>query len=228
MIHVELSKTEQDYIKAIYEIECREKQELVSLKDLVQKLGLAAPTVTEMVKRLEKKELLIYQSYKGVHLTTLGNQEARFILKAHRIWEYFLLENLGYQEADVHVEAEMLEHAASPKLIERLYEYLGKPHYCPHGNEIPSDVFWFEEKQDKKVGDLAPNKRARIKKVSELTQQFLAKMGIEEMPKFVTLIEKLEDGSLIVQFEGPQVYVIPKVYQKGWMVLIYVRRLDNE
>ena len=113
------SKNEQDYLKAIYSLK-NENNGSVSINAIAQKLSVSSPSATEMIKRLAKKELVIHKPYYGVSLTDLGNHEARFILKSHRVWETFLFEKVGYTMEEVHDEAENLEHASSPRLIESL------------------------------------------------------------------------------------------------------------
>ena len=113
------SKNEQDYLKAIYSLK-NENNGSVSINAIAQKLSVSSPSATEMIKRLAKKELVIHKPYYGVSLTELGKHEARFILKSHRVWETFLFEKGGYTMEEVHDEAENLEHASSPRLIESL------------------------------------------------------------------------------------------------------------
>jgi Mn-dependent transcriptional regulator len=218
---VKLSKAEQDYIKAIYEFQKQSKQELVSLKQLVEHMQVSAPTVTEMVKRIEKKGLIVYQSYKGVYLTDYGLKEAIFILKAHRVWEYFLLDILKYQEQDVHEEAEALEHAATPRLIERLYSYLGKPEHCPHGQSIPQEVFWYEDKKELPLHALEKNRRAEFSVLPENFLTYVAKLQIDTPPTFIKIIDKLADGTFLVELDKGKQLVIPQYFQKDVKVTIY-------
>ncbi|GBU10941.1 hypothetical protein AwErysi_05570 [Erysipelotrichaceae bacterium] len=221
MITIRLSKSEQDYLKAIYEVHIKENKQIVSIKELVAKLEFAPPTITEMLKRLEKKNLLEYQSYKGVLLSDEGIRQARFILKSHRVWEFFLLRNLGYQPDNVHEEAEALEHAASPKMVERLYNYLGAPAFCPHGNEIPQENFWDEQVFEISIADAPLNKRLALAHVSEETAAFFGKMT-EKTYRNIIVIEELIDGSKIVNLSGIS-FVLPAFFQKELTVYQYVK-----
>jgi len=218
---VQLSKTEQDYIKVIYELGQERTLKLISLKDLTSQLQVSAPSVTAMAKRLEKKELIEYQSYKGVRLTDLGNRQARFILKAHRVWECFLLDVLHYQEEDVHFEAEALEHAVSPQLIERLHAYLGKPGQCPHGRTIPQDVFWYEHKKEISLGELGQDVRAEIINTCEAFRGYLIKLGVKEEARFIKIDEKLSDGTYIARVNDTHQVVISPFFQQDVDVIIY-------
>ena len=216
-----LSKTEQDYIKAIYEFETQEEAELVSLKQLADRLEVSAPTVTEMAKRSEKKDLIIYKSYRGVQLTDQGLKEASFILKAHRVWEYFLLQVLKYQADDVHEEAEALEHATTPQLLERLYAYLGKPEVCPHGNKIPQEIFWYETKKEVALNKIAEGIRAEVDTLPERFLQYLQKLGIKGQPTVVKVCERFADGTVLIEIDNGEQAVVSPYFQEDVTVLVY-------
>lgn len=129
-------KAEEDYIKYIYETSLQQDQ--VTIKDVALKFNYTEQSVYEMIKKLQLKSLLTYIPYQGIQLTENGYHEAIRMIRAHRIWEVFLKEYLEYDWHEVHEEAEMLEHAGSEAMLEKLYQKLGKPEYCQHGNPIPT------------------------------------------------------------------------------------------
>jgi len=216
-----LSKAEQDYVKVIYDLAQEHNTNLVSLKQLTAQLAVSAPSVTEMAKRIEKKGLIEYQSYKGVRLTSLGNEQALFILKAHRVWEYFLLDVLNYAEDDVHLEAEALEHAVSPQLIERLYDYLGRPERCPHGRPIPQETFWYERKRELALPDVPVGVRGEVLDRTDAFDAYLTTIGVEQVARFIQIDQKLADGTCIVQLNNQSNIVIPSFLQQGISVSVY-------
>lgn len=130
-----MTPSKENYIKAVYELGGSEI--FVPNKKLTEILNISGASVTEMNNRLEKENLLKYIPYKGVQLTEIGNQYAIELIRKHRIWEVFLAEVLHYNWADVHDEADRLEHASSDLLIEKLYDFLGQPTHDPHGGIIP-------------------------------------------------------------------------------------------
>ena len=132
-----MHRGEEDYIKYIYKLTIEANKNIVKNNILSELLGYTNQSVNEMVKRLVKKELVEFIPYKGVRLTQNGIVEAKRLVRNHSLWEVFLVNKLGYSWEEVHVEAEKLEHAGSNELIERLFNYLGKPNYCVHGNAIP-------------------------------------------------------------------------------------------
>lgn len=127
---------EEDYIKFIYEYGVNQS-EIVQVKHIAAYFNYSDQSVYEMVKKLQDQELVIYQPYKGITLSKKGNQEAIRMIRSHRIWEVFLKEYLDYSWEEVHDEAELLEHASSDELLQRLYAKLGSPKTCQHGNPIP-------------------------------------------------------------------------------------------
>jgi len=132
-----MNRAEEDYIKTIYELTVERKQSLIKSNELAESFGYTDQSVNEMIKRLESKHLVSFYPYKGLSLTNKGKQIAIRMIRSHRIWEVFLTEKLGFSWESVHNDAELLEHATSDELLERLYDFLGEPKYCQHGNPIP-------------------------------------------------------------------------------------------
>lgn len=133
-----MNRAEEDYIKAIYELTYEKKIPLIKANEIAERFGITDQSVNEMIKKLVKKHLVTFIPYKGVSLTKIGREEAIRMIRAHRIWEVFLTEKLGFSWESVHEDAEMLEHATSPNVLNRLFDFLGKPKYCQHGNPIPT------------------------------------------------------------------------------------------
>ena len=132
----ELSTSVEDYLKTIYHL--TEGGEVASTNAIAQRLRLAAPSVTGMVKRLAEQGLVRHEPYRGAELTTAGRRAALRTVRRHRILEAYLVAFLGYDWAHVHDEAEKLEHAVSDELIERMAHALGNPGVDPHGDPIPA------------------------------------------------------------------------------------------
>ncbi|MBK7872574.1 MAG: metal-dependent transcriptional regulator [Saprospiraceae bacterium] len=131
-----ISHTEENYLKAIFKIAEREGTP-VNTNAISSEMNTKAASVTDMLKRLSEKELIHYEKYKGVTLTSTGNKIATHLIRKHRLWEVFLVEKLHFSWDEVHDMAEQLEHIHSPALVERLDEFLGCPKFDPHGDPIP-------------------------------------------------------------------------------------------
>jgi DtxR family transcriptional regulator, Mn-dependent transcriptional regulator len=141
-----MNRAQEDYIKAIYDIESRQENELVSNVQLMRYFDHTAQSVNEMVNKLSQNSFVDYKPYKGSKLTMKGKTKAIRLIRVHRIWEKFLVGKLGYSWEEVHEEAEKFEHITSKKMEERLYSFLGEPEFCPHGNKIP-DIDYLKEKE---------------------------------------------------------------------------------
>ena len=126
----------EDYIKAIYAIQ-NDTDERVGTSALADYLDVTSPTVSSMLKKLEERGLVDREEYRGVTLTDEGEVVALEILRHHRLLEAFLTEQLDYDWADVHEEADRLEHHVSDELTDRIAEVLGNPGVDPHGDPIP-------------------------------------------------------------------------------------------
>jgi DtxR family Mn-dependent transcriptional regulator len=130
------SFTEENYLKAIYKLQ-ETNGEVVATSALAQAMGVHAPSVTDMLKRMSQKKLVSYQKSKGFKLTDKGKRIAIGIIRNHRLWEVFLVDKLGFRWDEVHELAEQLEHIHSELLVSKLDAYLGFPKVDPHGDPIP-------------------------------------------------------------------------------------------
>ena len=130
-----MTANREDYLKQLYRLE--QAGGSASNKQLAEALGIAPASVSEMLAKLKKEGLIRYEAYKGTGLTDEGRRKAVELLRGHRLWEVFLREHLGYSWSEAHEDAELLEHVAPVRLMERLDAYLNHPAHCPHGEPIP-------------------------------------------------------------------------------------------
>jgi DtxR family Mn-dependent transcriptional regulator len=106
--------------------------------EIAARLGASTSTVSELVRRLTDEGLVEHERYGSVGLTPAGLSEALRMVRRHRLIETFLVEQLGYSWDQVHDEAEVLEHAVSDFMLDRMDEALGRPWRDPHGDAIPT------------------------------------------------------------------------------------------
>ena len=134
------SSTVENYLKAIYlgQLQLAADARLVPMGQVASALRVTPGTATTMVKALAEAGLAEYEPYIGVRLTQAGEKLASLVLRRHRLVELFLVQVMGMSWAEVHEEAEQLEHVVSERLIERMDEMLGRPTHDPHGDPIPS------------------------------------------------------------------------------------------
>ena len=109
----------------------------MAMGQLASAVGVTPGTATTMVKTLAESGLVNYEPYAGVALTRAGRRLAALVLRRHRLVELFLVRVMGLRWAEVHDEAELLEHVVSDRLIDRMDEMLGRPEVDPHGDPIP-------------------------------------------------------------------------------------------
>src|SRR5689334_11454766 len=133
------SSTVENYLKSIYQgqLQLAGGARLVPMGQVASMLGVTPGTATTMVKALGESGLAEYEPYSGVRLTAAGEKLAGLVLRRHRLIELFLVQVMGMSWAEVHDDAEQLEHVVSERLIERIDEMLGRPTHDPHGDPIP-------------------------------------------------------------------------------------------
>lgn len=167
-----LSQTEENYIKAIYQLHESEEGS-VSTNAIAEILQTKPASVSDMIKKLATKELAVYKKYKGVKLSETGEKAALRIIRKHRLWEVFLVEKLKFQWDEVHEIAEQLEHIQSPLLISKLDEFLGFPTSDPHGDPIPSEEGIIISSPDKPLNKLSIKDAGIVTGVNDSSTLFL-------------------------------------------------------
>jgi DtxR family Mn-dependent transcriptional regulator len=123
------------YLEAIYYMEA--EGEPVRSARMADWLGVSRPTVTIALRRMTRDDMVRLNRHKEIELTPRGRQAAAAIVRRHRIMERWLTDALGLDWVTADEEAARLEHAVSDVVENRLWETLGRPTSCPHGNPIP-------------------------------------------------------------------------------------------
>lgn len=198
-----LSLTEENYLKAIYHLE-QEQSSPVSTNDLSTFTHTKASSVTDMLKKLAQKSLVIYKKYQGVKLSSEGKQRALKIIRKHRLWEYFLVEKLNFNWDEVHDIAEQLEHIQSEKLTDELDRFLDYPNRDPHGDPIPNKQGQFKVSNKTMLSELKVNESGvcvGVKDSSIPFLNYLDKQGIA-LGKTIEVKDKESfDQSMLISFE---------------------------
>lgn len=166
-----LSSTEENYIKAIYHLQLTTAT--VSTNLLSEEMNTRPASVTDMLKKLRTKRIVHYQRYKGFSLTDLGNKTALIVVRKHRLWEYFLVNKLGFEWGEVHSVAEELEHISSSELVVRLDNFLGNPAFDPHGDPIPDNKGKIKNVKQASLSTLPLKKVAFVSSVKDQSPEML-------------------------------------------------------
>ena len=160
---MELTDAIQDYVKEIYKLEAAGRPATTSA--LAKQLGVSAPSVTAMVKKLASLELVEHERYRGTRLTRKGERVALEVIRHHRLLEQYLAQALGLPLDEVHIEADRLEHALSEELEARIDRSLGYPTHDPHGDPIPDRDLKLDRSRLKTLASLEPGEEAVVQRV---------------------------------------------------------------
>ena len=169
------SSTVENYLKAIFQAQLRlaRRTDLVPMGEIAAALGVVPGTATTMVKTLADSGLAKYEPYAGVRLTASGEKLAALVVRRHRLIELFLVEVMGMSWTEVHEEAELLEHAVSDRLIERIDEMLGHPDADPHGDPIPDAEGVLERRPFDTLLTCPLNAPVTVRRVTDQDPEFL-------------------------------------------------------
>lgn len=165
-------KTIENYLKALFHLSNGNKT-AVTNKELSSYLHFIPATVTETIKKLSDQDYVIYEKSYGTRLSPQGMKLAIEMVRKHRLWETFLVQELGFEWDEVHDIAEELEHIQNKKLITRLAEKLGHPHYDPHGDPIPDEKGKFLKTDFILLANVRDKKQYTIRQTLDHSKQFL-------------------------------------------------------
>ncbi|HYF03991.1 MAG TPA: metal-dependent transcriptional regulator [Patescibacteria group bacterium] len=209
-----LSQAIEDYLKTIYKLE---EKSSATTNEIARAMGVAAASVTNMLKRLAELNLVEYTSHKGVTLTEPGRKAALEIIRHHRLIEMYLHEALGYSWDKVHDEAEHLEHHISEEFEDKIAEFLGHPTHDPHGDPIPT--------KDGKLPDIKHETLLKtdigvevvVQRVpdsdSELLR-YLAEIGLKPKAKVEVLLKAPFNGPITLKIAEKEIIIGCEVAEK--------------
>jgi DtxR family Mn-dependent transcriptional regulator len=156
----------EDYVKVVY-AHTEWQDDPISTSVLAARLGLAASSVTEMVKKLVAQGLVHHVPYGAVTLTADGTALALRMVRRHRLIETWLVQHFEYSWDEVHDEAEVLEHTLSDRLLDKIDDELGRPTRDPHGDPIPARDGSVNRPAAVLLGDVALGEAVRVVRISD-------------------------------------------------------------
>ncbi|MDX1747978.1 MAG: metal-dependent transcriptional regulator [Halobacteriales archaeon] len=197
-----LSAVMEDYLKAIYELQERGDGERVTTSAIAARVDVTPPTVTSMLEKLEGRELIEREKYKGVRLTPRGETVALEVIRHHRLLEAYLTQALDYDWSEVHDEADALEHHISEEFEQRIADVLGDPTVDPHGDPIPTaELDPLEDPEGSTLAEYDPGAEVIIRRVSDRDPEelrYLADHGVTPGTR-IEVIEVAPFGMVTVQ-----------------------------
>ena len=191
------SRTVENYLKVIYQAQLAQtgEHDLVSMGQVAAALRVVPGTATTMVKTLAESGLVDYEPYAGVRLTGAGERLAASVLRRHRLVELFLVKVMGMSWAEVHDEAEHLEHVVSDRLIERIDDMLGRPAVDPHGDPIPAPDGLVGRAEDEDLLTCPISTPVVVTRVMDQDAEFLRFIERNQLEPGRSLVVEERDGA---------------------------------
>lgn len=217
-----MSFSEENYLKAIFHLQ-RTFKAGVSTNALAEEMETKASSVTDMVKKLSDKKLVIYKKYQGVKLSEKGKAVAVTVIRKHRLWEVFLVDKLNFNWDEVHEIAEQLEHIKSKKLTNELDRFLEYPKRDPHGDPIPDAEGNFSVSNQLLLSGVNKSEKVvcvGVKDSSVEFLQYLDKNQISLGKELKVLDKETFDGSMLIQIDKKKLRISQVVSNN-----LYVRTL---
>ena len=199
----------EDYLKAVWKLG-HERSGNVAVGDVAAHLGVSAPSVTGMVRKMKEMGLLHYARYGGVSLTPRGRKIALEIVRHHRLWELYLYRRLGVPLDQVDGEAERLEHVLSDDMEDLLARALGDPTHDPHGDPIPTKSGALAPVKGTALADLPAGKSVAVTRVSDRDTEklrYLVSLGIVPGAR-ITVTERAPFGGPLTVRVGTKSHAI--------------------
>jgi DtxR family Mn-dependent transcriptional regulator len=188
---------EEEYLQTIFWL--HEAGLPMTGANVARAMQLSAPTVHEMIGRLERDGYVTRGADKVLAFTEHGRAHAEGVVRRHRLIERFLTDVLGIPWDDVHEEAERLEHAMSPKLEERMLAAIGNAKTCPHGHPIsPGDRI-----EGVPLADVEPGATVTVLRFENEAEDLLhlfKREGVE--PGHEGRVDEIDDEQVVVSFDG--------------------------
>jgi DtxR family Mn-dependent transcriptional regulator len=216
-----ISITEENYLKAIYALSQSEPGKIPNFS-IAQSLDINPATVTEMLRKLADKKWIDYSRSGGATLTIEGQSLALKVIRKHRLWETFLVQNLEFRWDEVHEVAEQLEHIQSEKLLDQLDRFLGYPRFDPHGDPIPNASGQLPISTAGLLSDCKPGDKKKFVAVANHSQvflQYLDKIGFRIQDNLEVEAINEFDKSMNVILKGEIKTIFSAEVSQGLMVI---------
>jgi DtxR family Mn-dependent transcriptional regulator len=201
-----LTESMENYLKVIFEV--LEHEDRATTSTIAERMGIAAPSVTAMLKKLNDLGLVSHEPYRGVRLTEVGEKMALEIVRHHRLVELYLAEALGVPWDRVHEEAEKLEHVISEDLERRMADALGDPKVDPHGSPIPALDGTLDRVEAHPLDEATPGTDVRVVEVDDRDPEllrYLARRGLLPGTSLTLLHVEPFGGSLTLRTNNGEV-----------------------
>lgn len=207
------------YLEAAYYLDG--EGEAIRRTRLASWLGISAPAVTQGVTRLVRDGLLCEGPNQVLELTELGVGVATDVVRRHRIIEVWAVMTLGLDWVSADEEAQRVAPVISDLALDRLFERIGRPSCCPHGNQIPGEPA--PHRSSRRLVDLPEGSSAVVERISELAEHDahevldIAYRARLVPGKLIKVIEVERDGAMVLEVAGSEARVWPRVASAVWV-----------
>ncbi len=201
--HTHFEESTEEYLEAIYRLE--KEGPGVTTSALASELGVAAASVSGMLKKLAADGYIEHRTRGEAKLTRKGLEVGVRVVRRNRLAECFLTQMLGMSWDEVHAEACRLEHAISSKVEERLVAVLGNPTNCPHGHPIPPSDLSDPERPGVPLAQLSAGDGATVHGVTEGLSEmlrYLADIGLRPGVPVMVLEKAPLGGPVTLGIDG--------------------------
>lgn len=208
----------REYLAEIYRLQ--EDTPTVSTTSLAERLGVTAPAIPRMLKRLKSAGYVKHIPYQGVELAELGRQEALRELRRHRTLEVFLVDIMGFQWDEVHEHADALGKGLTDAVAERMAKMTGYPSRCPHGEPIPDDEGQMPQVKDTCLINLTVGFKGTISRVRTNEPerlQYFASLGLVPGAKFEIVGRAPFNGPLRLRLGRDEVVLGVELVKALWV-----------
>ncbi len=171
--------------------------EIVLFPKFESKLNFSGQKVKKLGQQLAKEGLAVSSS-KGIKLTAAGKSAGEKLVRAHRLWETYLVDKVGLSEEQIHDEAEKMEHHMSSEFLDEVDHILGYPETDPHGSPIPQKFV----RPEFSILDLESKASAKIasKQISDRVESELWELGL--MPKQTFVLQKINSDYVEIKSDS--------------------------
>jgi DtxR family transcriptional regulator, Mn-dependent transcriptional regulator len=216
-----LNPASKEYLEAVYELE-EEGQRILQAR-IGERLGLAPATVSEGMKRLLSEGYIAVRGSRDIALTDQGRAVAETLVRRHRLAERMLVDILGIPWHMCHEQAEDWEKVMTPEVESAILSQLSGEPTCPHGNPIPGAASAIPWSDLVPVADMGAGEHGRLTRLLEdveLDHEVLKYLEEHRlMPGYdVALTDVAPDGTRVLQVDGAQVALGPRLADNLWVL----------
>lgn len=213
------SQTIEKYLETIY-ILASEGRPVIAAR-IAETVGVSAPTVTQTLRKMAADGYVDIADRRDIRLTPTGEEVAASVMRRHRVIERWLSDELKLDWTQAHAEAVRMEHALSPEVADRLYERMGRPATCPHGNPIPGGDHPFRYSGDKTLDRAVTGEQVRVARIAEDAEEDMELLRLLHangiMPGAKFRVAGLAGGRMSLQRDASSFEVPVRVASKVWI-----------